>query len=103
VETSATTNPYPPENLQAISLSSSQVKLTWTNRSKTADLIMIERKTGSGNFEKIFQKQPVDLNTYRDKGLKPGTSYSYRLVVMKLPFNASDYTAAVSIGTPTGQ
>jgi fibronectin type 3 domain-containing protein len=103
VETSATTNPYLPENLQAISLSSSQVKLTWTNRSKTADLIMIERKTGSGNFEKIFQKQPVDLNTYTDKGLKPGTSYSYRLVVMKLPFNASDYTAAVSIVTPAGQ
>ena len=102
-ETSATTNPYPPENLQAAASSLSEVKLTWANRSKTADLIMIERRTGSGNFEKIFQKQPVDLNTYTDKGLKPGTSYSYRLVVMKLPFNASDYTAAVSIVTPTGQ
>jgi hypothetical protein len=63
---------------------------------------MIERRTGSGNFEKVFQKQPVDINTYTDKGLKPGTSYSYRLVVMKLPFNASDYTTGVSVVTPAG-
>jgi len=56
-ETSATTNPYPPENLQATALSSSEVKLTWTNRSKVADLIMIERRTGNGNYGKVYQKE----------------------------------------------
>ena len=101
-ETSATTNPYPPENLQATALSSSEVKLTWTNRSKVADLIMIERRTGNGNYGKVYQKEPVNINTYTDKGLKPGTSYAYRLVVMKLPFNASDYTLGVSVVTPAG-
>jgi len=44
----------------------------------------------------------VNINTYTDKGLKPGTSYAYRLVVMKLPFNASDYTLGVSVVTPAG-
>jgi fibronectin type 3 domain-containing protein len=100
VETSATTNPYPPENLQAIALSSSQVKLTWTNRSKVADVLMIERKTSNNSFEKIFQKTTIDINTYTDTGLKPGTTYSYRLVVIKAPFNASDYTKEVSVVTP---
>jgi fibronectin type 3 domain-containing protein len=101
VEASAMTNPRPPENLTATALSSSEVKLSWKNSSKVADLIMIERRAGnSGTFEKIFQKEPIDISTYVDKGLKPGTSYAYRLVVLKLPFNASNYTAAVSVATP---
>jgi len=100
VETNAMTNPRPPENLTATALSSSEVKLSWKNSSKVADLIMIERRAGnSGTFEKIFQKEPIDICTYVDKDLKPGTSYAYRLVVLKLPFNASNYTPAVSVAT----
>ena len=99
-EASAMTNPRPPEDLTATALSSSEVKLSWKNSSKVADLIMIERKTANGGFERIFQKEPIDISTYVDKGLKPGTSYAYRLVVLKLPFNASDYTQAVSVATP---
>ena len=100
-EASAMTNPRPPENLTATALSSSEVKLSWKNSSKVAELIMIERRTGKDStFGKIFQKQPIDISTYVDTGLKPGTSYAYRLVVLKLPFNASNYTPAVSVVTP---
>lgn len=102
-ESSAMTNPYPPENLQAIALSSSEVKLTWTNRSKVAETLIIQRKTGSsGTFAQVFQKfTPVNITTYTDKGLTPGTAYSYRLVVFSSAFQGSDFTKEVSVVTPT--
>ena len=101
VETIAMTNPRPPANLQAKATGAKQVKLAWPNASKAANLIMIERSTGNSNsFQKIFQTQPVNIATYVDEGLAPNTQYFYRLVVVKLPFNASDYTPAVSVVTP---
>jgi fibronectin type 3 domain-containing protein len=101
-EAHAMTNPYPPENLQATALSSSEIKLTWMNRSKVAETLIIQRKTGSsGTFEQVFQKySPVDITTYTDKGLKPGTTYSYRMVVFISAFNGSDFSKEVSATTP---
>jgi hypothetical protein len=101
VEASGTTNPLAPANLTAQALSPKKVQLSWQNRSKVANLIMIERREGNGGtFQKIFQTEPINIATYADQGLKPGTTYGYRLVVLKLPFNASDYTPAVSVVTP---
>ncbi|MHB8894919.1 MAG: hypothetical protein ACYC99_07045 [Candidatus Geothermincolia bacterium] len=101
VETTATTNPRPPEDLKAQAVSGKKVKLTWKNKSNTAELIMIERSAGTpGAFQKIFQKEPISLSSYVDEGLTPKTKYFYRLVVLKLPFNASDYTPNVSVVTP---
>jgi hypothetical protein len=101
VEASGMTNPLSPANLTAQALSPKKVQLSWQNRSKVANLIRIERSEGNGgNFQKIFQTEPINIVTYLDTGLKPGTTYTYRLVVLKLPFNASDYTAAVSVVTP---
>jgi hypothetical protein len=99
VEVTATTNPRPPTNLQAQALSPKKVQLSWQNHSNTANLIMIERREGNGGFGKIFQTQAMNTATYLDEGLKSGTAYSYRLVVLKLPFNASDYTPVVSAVT----
>ncbi len=100
-EANAMTNPYPPENLQATVLSSSEVRLSWTNRSKVAETLIIQRKTGSsGAFNQVFQNTPVNITTYTDKGLKPGTAYSYRLVVFRGAFQGSDFTKEVSAVTP---
>jgi len=101
IETTATTNPRPPADLKAQAVSGKKVKLTWKNTSNAANLIMIERSTGTpGAFQKIFQKEPITISSYVDEGLTPHTKYFYRLVVLKLPFNASDYTPNVSVVTP---
>lgn len=101
VETDVTTNPRPVTALKAVALSAKKVQLTWTNNSKTAELIMIERSTGTSNvFQKIFQTQPISLSSYTDASVAAGSKYVYRLVVLKLPFNASDYTFSSAVTTP---
>lgn len=99
VEVTATTNPRPPTNLHAQALGPKRVQLSWQNHSNTANLIMIERREGNGAFGKLFQTQTMSTATYLDEGLKPGTAYAYRLLVLKLPFNASDYTPVASVVT----
>jgi hypothetical protein len=99
-EATATTNPRPPKNLQAQALGPKRARLTWLNKSNTADLIMLERSTGNNSsFQKIFQTQAGATPSYEDVGLAPQTQYFYRLVALKLPFQASDYTTAVAVTT----
>ena len=100
METDATTNPRPPADLKAQAMGAAKVKLTWTNKSNIANLIMIERSMGnSSSFQKIFQTSPISISSYEDAAVSANTKYFYRLVVLKLPFNASDYTASVSVVT----
>jgi len=72
-----------PSNLTATALSSSQIRLTWTDNTYAEDGFKIERSTGDSlNFAQI-NTAPADTlngtNTYTDSGLSADTRYYYRV------------------------
>jgi fibronectin type 3 domain-containing protein len=78
-EESSTTLLTSPGSLTATALSSSQVLLSWTDRSTTETGFKIERRPDSGgNYTEIA---PVDANrtSFMDSGLSEATKYWYRV------------------------
>jgi fibronectin type 3 domain-containing protein len=75
-----TTPPLPPTNLTATALSSSRIRLTWTDTSVTETGFRIERSTG-GAFSAVGSVA-ANRTLFENSGLAPGTSYSYRVVAV---------------------
>jgi hypothetical protein len=71
--------PAAPTNLSASVLSSSQIRLQWTNNSSTRTAISIERcTTPCKNFSEIA-RVAGSATSVIDSGLASRTSYSYRV------------------------
>jgi hypothetical protein len=73
--------PTAPSGLSAIALSSSQIKLSWTDNSPNEASFEIERKImGTSNYQSLAR---VDSNitTYSDSTVSPETTYYYRIRV----------------------
>jgi hypothetical protein len=71
--------PSAPANLTATTLTRRSIALAWTNGPITQFGVRIERCTGAGctNFAEITDL-PNTATSYTDRGLKPGTVYTYR-------------------------
>ncbi len=65
-------------NLSAKTVSSSQIRLTWTDRSSNEDGFSIERSRDGRTFTQI-RTVAANTTTYTDSGLASGTKYWYRL------------------------
>ena len=91
-EASATTRTLPnaPTNLRALTASEERINLTWTDRSGDETGFKIERRIGGGRFVQIATVG-ANVTTYADRGLEPGTTYSYRVRAYN-DFGNSDYT-----------
>jgi Secretion system C-terminal sorting domain/Fibronectin type III domain len=74
-----TTNPPAPTGLTAKGVKISQNDLAWTNTSKTANTIEIQRASGTDNNFTKLADVAVNLATYQSIGLTPATSYKYRI------------------------
>jgi hypothetical protein len=88
--------PNTPENLVASASSTTQVNLSWTDKSDNENWFRIERKVGSGNFELLIDVAP-NLTSHSDTGLTPSTSYTYRIrsasaAGLSQPSNESEVT-----------
>jgi YVTN family beta-propeller protein len=71
--------PDSPSELEAVSKSSSQIRLTWTDNSTDAiGFIIKRRKDGEDNFEEV-DRVDEDNTSYSDTGLARGTTYEYRV------------------------
>ena len=70
--------PAPPENLTGEVISTTAIKLTWTDRSTNETGFKIERKLVGGTFE-LVGTTVTDIATFNDTGLTPSTSYIYRV------------------------
>jgi len=70
--------PMEPNNVAAAAISSSQINLSWTDRSDNETGFKIERKTGSGSYSQIATV-PANTTTYSNTGLSPLTTYTYRV------------------------
>jgi Secretion system C-terminal sorting domain/Fibronectin type III domain len=74
-----TTNPPAPTGLTATGVKINQNDLAWTNTSKTANGIEIQRAAGADNNFVEINKAAVSATSYQNVGLTPATSYKYRL------------------------
>jgi len=73
------TIPTAPSGLAAISLSSSLIRLTWSDNSNNETCFKIERKTGAtGTYTQIATAGP-NVTSYSNSGLSASTTYYYRV------------------------
>lgn len=87
----------PPSDLTATPLSSTQIKLTWTDNSTDENNFYIEYKT-TGNFA-YLTNVPSNTTTYTHTNLTQGTACSYRVRA----YNSSNsaYSAYSNEASPT--
>ena len=91
--------PYTPTELTVISVSDTQITLSWKDNSAREEGYQIDRKTGpDGAFSEINRVGP-DISSYTDTGLEPSTSYSYRLRPYGSPLGDYAYSTEVVTGT----
>jgi cobalamin biosynthesis Mg chelatase CobN len=77
--------PAAPTGLTVSPISSSQIILSWADKSNTEEGFKVERKLGSEGTYTLLATLGPNATTYADSGLAPETSTSYRIK----SFNAS--------------
>lgn len=77
--------PGTPRDLEAVSVSSNQINLSWVDKAINEDGFKIERKIGNQSSYSQIKTVGSDTVTYSDVGLSEGTQYYYRV----LAFNSS--------------
>lgn len=92
-----------PSNLVAISISNSQINLTWTDNSSNEIGYTVERKSGSGSYT-VIANLVANSTTYTDSGLSAGTTYTYRVLALGNGSNitSSGYSTEASATTGGG-
>jgi hypothetical protein len=74
--------PAVPSHLEAVPLSSSQVKLSWDDNSRNEDGFIVERANSrfrvSGKYEKVATVKK-NVRTFEDNTALPGNTYLYRV------------------------
>jgi C1A family cysteine protease len=93
--------PSAPINLTATAISKTQIKLSWVDTSNNETGFKIERCQGSGctNFVQIATVGP-NIITYKNRGLRRGTAYSYRLRSYNADGNSA-YSNTATVQTPS--
>ena len=92
--------PNAPSNLTVVSVSATQVNLSWTDNSGNEDGFRIERCTGSGctNFAEIAQLG-ANVTVFANTGLAKNTWYRYRVRAFNGSGNSA-YSNIVQARTP---
>ncbi len=88
-----------PSDLSIEAVSSSQVKLTWKDNSNNESGFKIERLNPSSLYYEEIARVDVNVTSYYDSGLTPGTYYYYRIRAFDLGSN-TPYTREMNIRTP---
>jgi hypothetical protein len=81
-EANATTFPFPPSApsaLAATALSSTSIRINWTDNANNETQFKIERKTGAGGTYSEIATVNANITTYTNTGLSPSTQYYYRV------------------------
>jgi hypothetical protein len=73
------TAPEAPMLLNATTVSSTQINLSWTENSSNETWFRIERKTGAGGAWALIDSVGANVTTYSDTGLSASTQYYYRV------------------------
>ncbi len=76
------TAPGKPENVQAVSVSSDSINVTWTDNSSYESGYVIYRSTNGGNYE-FLTSVPANTEYYLDTSVTAGNTYTYRVYAYK--------------------
>lgn len=88
--------PGAPTSLNAVTISSTQINLTWSDNATNETGYRVERRTGSGAWTQIGIAG-VNSPLFLDLALTPGTTYEYRVCAM----SAAGDSAYSNIATAT--
>jgi hypothetical protein len=94
--------PLAPTSLIAASITSTQIKLNWTDNSTNETGFKIQRKTAVTSYTDIASVNK-DITTYTDNGLNSNTAYTYRIYAYNSSGNSITYTneaIATTFGLP---
>lgn len=92
--------PAPPSNLIAVSVSRSQVELSWTDHSTNESGFKIERKTTVDNYS-VIGETSSEVTSYTDKDLVENTEYFYRIYSFNSTGKSVTYSNEASAITKT--
>ncbi|MCF2488886.1 fibronectin type III domain-containing protein [Dyadobacter sp. CY347] len=88
--------PNAPENLVAISISTTQINISWQDNSLNESGFQLERSLDGVNFTKLADLT-ANIKSYQNTGLKPATEYHYRVRAV----NAAGASAYSNVGSAT--
>jgi len=97
--TTALPLPTAPTTLLAEIISSSQIRLNWTDNSTNEIGFKIERSITSGGSYAEIAQVGIDIKTFTDNSLQANTKYFYRVRAFNNQGN-SDYTNEANVTTP---
>ena len=75
----ATVKPAAPSGLAAVALSSTQIKLTWTDNANNETGFRVYRSLDGVTFGEIVKLNLVNVTTFTDTALTSNTAYYYRV------------------------
>lgn len=78
VVASVTMPPLGPASLTAVTISTTSIRVSWSDASLTATRFEVDRRLDGGDFTRIATPGGGST-TYTDGGLSPNTSYTYRV------------------------
>lgn len=76
------TPPVAPTGLAVTPVADTRLELSWVDNSSDETGFRIDRKVDDGSFAPL-RTLPANLTFYRDTGLEPDTTYTYRVVAVK--------------------
>src|SRR4051812_17763145 len=92
----STRAPAAPSGLAAVSASSSEIDLTWTDNSSNETGFLIQRSPDGSTWSN-FTTVGAGVTTYADTGLTASTTYHYRVSA----FNSAGYSSVSNMATAT--
>ena len=90
--------PAAPSQLHGLPVSTSEIRLDWTDNASNEDGFSIERKTGVSGIYARIADVPVNTTNYLDASLSAGTEYFYRLQALN-SVGASEYSNEARVFT----
>ena len=91
--------PAAPANLVATAVSSTSIQLTWTDNATNETSYRVQQKEGNGSY-KTGANLGANVTTTVISGLKPGTTYSFRVQALN-GSTASDFSNVAQVTTPS--
>ncbi|MCB1122029.1 MAG: fibronectin type III domain-containing protein, partial [Verrucomicrobiae bacterium] len=91
-----------PTHLSAVSLTSSEIKVAWTDNSDNETAFLVERRLESGSWSQVASVPANSIN-YLNTGLSADTTFFYRVIATNGSTNSDPSNQASAITSTSGR